>query len=242
MLTGTLVARCGMCGTCYDVRAWPWLEPLDGDRRTCAVPGCCAPVERAPTTALRLAAEGRDAANDTRDTHRRGVSETMTDDPAPSLRDIACAAICYASVAAAAARMSAQHAHLLMQAMRLHGTPDREELLRLYYAARGAIEPARAADAPRSQQLAAASLTTAANTLTDDDRNEAILKLRLARRQALWAVCDVLGVEATSTSHRVAALRAFVDVSAREYADAPGSQTSRAAWDRATAQIRASEP
>ena len=77
MLTGTLVARCGMCGTCYDVRAWPWLEPLDDDRRTCAVPGCGAPVERAPTTALRLAAEGRDAANDTRDTHRRGVSETM---------------------------------------------------------------------------------------------------------------------------------------------------------------------
>lgn len=60
------VARCATCGTSYTVRSWYWLEPLDraGDRRACAVPGCGFPVERASTTALRLATEGRDAAND----------------------------------------------------------------------------------------------------------------------------------------------------------------------------------
>lgn len=74
------IARCGTCGTQYTARAWPWLESVGAvrdERRTCAVPGCCTPLERASVTALRLAAEGRDAANDTRDTHRRGVSETM---------------------------------------------------------------------------------------------------------------------------------------------------------------------
>ncbi len=76
-MTASLVARCATCGTCYDVRAWPWLETLGADRRVCAVPGCGAPVERANDTALRIAAEGRDAANDDRDTQRRGVSDPM---------------------------------------------------------------------------------------------------------------------------------------------------------------------
>lgn len=60
------VARCWCCGTQYTTRSWPWLEALDraGDTRACAVPGCGQPVERAHATALRLAAEGREAAND----------------------------------------------------------------------------------------------------------------------------------------------------------------------------------
>lgn len=58
------VARCWCCGTSYTSRAWPWLEALGGERRACAVPGCGQPVERAHVTALRLAAEGREAAND----------------------------------------------------------------------------------------------------------------------------------------------------------------------------------
>ncbi len=64
-MTEPTVARCATCGTQYTARGWYWLEPLDrgGDRRTCAVPGCGFPVERARATALRLASESR-AAND----------------------------------------------------------------------------------------------------------------------------------------------------------------------------------
>lgn len=58
------VARCSTCGTRYTARAWPWLQALsrDGDVRTCAVPGCAFPVERATATALRLAADERSGA------------------------------------------------------------------------------------------------------------------------------------------------------------------------------------
>jgi hypothetical protein len=65
-VTEPTVARCATCGTQYTARGWYWLEPLDrgGDRRTCAVPGCGFPVERARATALRLASEALSPAND----------------------------------------------------------------------------------------------------------------------------------------------------------------------------------
>lgn len=60
------IARCGICGTQYTARAWPWLESVGAirdERRQCAVPGCCAPVARASVTALRPTTESH-AAND----------------------------------------------------------------------------------------------------------------------------------------------------------------------------------
>lgn len=56
MVTEPFVARCACCGTSYTSRAWYWLEPIGAigdDRRQCAVPGCCAALQRGPV-ALRI--------------------------------------------------------------------------------------------------------------------------------------------------------------------------------------------